>query len=174
MKSFKHIIIGILAFGYIVFEKIFWEKFAVHIINHIKEKDFYNKFETLILASNRYIILLSFILFFSVSEIMGLYALILFSKGMLIFGIIMYIVKLLPVIVAFSLLEKAKDKLYSFNWFKISHIFILKWINELKESKSYIAIRTKIAEIKSLIISDRENKFLHLFKYSVSKQKGKR
>lgn len=171
MKKIRNFLIVFVAIGYIIFEKFFWDKLAVPVIKYLKEKDFYHIIEQKIISSNRYIILFVFITFFSVSELMGIYALAMFAKGAIIVGVILYVTKLIPVLVAFSILDKAKDTLYTFNWFKVTHTFVINTIQKLKDSEMYSKIRTIIHSLKQRLESVRRNKLKHLFVYSVKKNR---
>lgn len=109
-----------------------------------------------------------FVMFFTLSEVMGLYSLTLFANGFILMGCIIYISKLLPVVIAFSILDKATDKLYTFKWFEVTHKFIINTIQRLKESEMYLNIRAVIKPFKE----ESNNKFKQLFLYSVSKYKN--
>jgi hypothetical protein len=121
------------------------------------------------------LILILFLLFFSSSEIMGILAIGFFAKSMFLLGVVIYILKILPVIISFAILEKGKTKLFSFNWFKICYEFITNLIHKLKENKIYLTIMENISSVKEKIhnyFGNRKSVIKTLFNYSLNKNKN--
>jgi hypothetical protein len=103
------------------------------------------------------------------SEIMGIIALSAFTKGMLIFGVIMYAAKFIPVIVAFAILERGKHKLLTIVWFSYSYYFVTNNIKKLKNTEAYLSLMIIIDSISSKVFGIKDSLVKKLFDYSITK-----
>jgi uncharacterized membrane protein len=163
-KKIRNFFIYLIAFGYIIFEELFWVRIAKPFYNYISKYHLYESFLNYVqYGMNKYVILCIFTLLFIISEILGPVALAYLFRGDVFIGILIYIIKTIPLVVAFAIFERGKTQLFSFNWFKKSYDFIMKLINKLKESKIFRNVKIKIKIFKQLISSEKKNLHVELF-----------
>jgi hypothetical protein len=171
MKKIRNILISIIALLYIILEDIAWNRIAEPLYIKVKDNTYYESFLNTIASMNRYVILVAFILFFGGEQVLGIIALGAIGKGMVLIGVILYIVKMLPVIIAFAILERGKDKLFTFNWFKKTYEFITHIILKLKQSTAYLTVMDNINSIKLYFKSKKDSILKKLFIHEVKKHK---
>ncbi len=102
---------------FIVFEELVYKQIALPIFNVIKNWRLIARLNGFIGSQNRYVILFIFLLFFVSLEILGITSLMLFAKGVFLFGVIMCFIKSLIALYSFIILELQKEKLFIFAWF---------------------------------------------------------
>ena len=107
----------VLVFLFILFEEIIWEGIAKPIYNKIESLHITQKLEESIQHTNRYLLLLIFTIILLIVEGAGIFAGILFVNGYILFGLMLYIVKIPIAAFTFWLFKVSKEKLLSFNWF---------------------------------------------------------
>jgi hypothetical protein len=166
MRKIRNFVLVILATLFVLLEELFWVV-GEPIYNHLLRYNIYIvKTSEYVQKLNKYLILLIFLFFFVTSEIIGMYAVVMFSKVFLI-GVALYVVKFIPVFVAFSVLEDNKEKLMSIKWFAVSYELVIKTIKIIKDSTYYKQVNAIILKIKE----HRKNKLSALFSYLVTKIK---
>lgn len=149
-----NIFLSILVFIYIIFEELIWEKTAKPIINQILKFEILKNLEQKILEINHYILLIIFLSFFVIVELIGIYAAILFATGKIITSIIVYSSKIPVAVFTFWFFKITKEKLFEFVWFKYLYNLLMNIIDKLKESAIYVNVKNKIHEFKKLIKSN--------------------
>lgn len=178
-KKIRNFFILIIAIGYILFEEIFWIRLAKPIYSYILKYHLYQNFLNYVEYSmNRYLILFIFGILFIVSEILGPVAFGYLIAGNIIFGLSLYVLKMIPLIIAFAIFERGKEKLFSFLWFKKVYMFITGLIDKLKGSSVYIGIKDNVILFKEkiyvLIKRKKKNLHMELFKETVESIKDKK
>ncbi len=151
-KIFRRLLIitqFLLVFLFILFEEIIWERLAEPIYHKIQSLKILQKLQLFINKTNRYIILAIFIsLLFSV-EIAGLTAGIFFVQGKVIFGTLLYMIKIPIAGFTFWLFRVSKNKLLSFEWFSWSYNQLMRGIDWLKSTDIYHSSISIMSNIKS-------------------------
>jgi hypothetical protein len=166
-KKIRNILIGTLALMYIFFGHILWNKVAKPVYKRINVNEYYVVcLDYIEFKMNRYFILASFTLIYSLSKLIEIYSLAFFAKGYVIAGIIMYGVAMIPVIIAFAVLERGKEKLFTLNWFKYGYDKIVIFITFIKKSYSYKYI---IHVYRKCTTASKQGLISKLFNTSVNK-----
>ena len=151
-KIFRRLLIitqFLLVFLFILFEEIIWERLAEPIYHKIQSLKILQKLQLFINKTNRYIILAIFIsLLFSV-EGAGLTAGIFFVQGKVIFGTLLYMIKIPIAGFTFWLFRVSKNKLLSFEWFSWSYNQLMRGIDWLKSTDIYHSSISIMSNIKS-------------------------
>lgn len=137
-----------LVFLYIIFEEIIWNIIAEPIYNFLESFRIVQKIDTLLRSTNRYTILILFVILFVAVELLGIVAGGLLVSGKIIFGVGLYLAKIPIAVFTFWMFKVVKSKLMTFDWFKVSFDMLDKIINTIKNSSMYkstleIFIKTK-------------------------------
>lgn len=142
---------------YIIFEELIWEKTAKPIFNFLSKLILkFNIFEKLILKIenlNSHLVLFVFLIFFTLVELLGVYAAILFVEREIYLALFVYLLKLPLAVIILWFFDITKPKLLQFRWFKIVYNNLVSIKNKIQESKIYIMIYKKIDNIKEYIES---------------------
>ncbi|SFV52843.1 Bll5565 protein [hydrothermal vent metagenome] len=141
----------ILVFLFILFEELIWEGIAKPIYNKIESLHITQKIEEKISQTNRYLILLVFLLFLFSVEGAGLLAGLFFIQGKVLFGLILYITKIPIAAFVFWLFKVSKKKLLSFLWFKWAYNKIMSGLDWLKDLEIYKSSMAMILSLKERI-----------------------
>ncbi len=178
MKFLRNFFISLLAFIYLLLEYLFWDTLLKPLYSEFKSLQFYQSFLAWIKIQNKYFILFIFILFFVISELMGVYALALLAKGLVGFFVVLYIVKFIPVAIAFAVLDNSKEQLLSINWFRYIYNLTIDFIHKIKKNKLFLKgrefFRTKIQLITNILQRKKSSKiklFQRLFYHIIKKNK---
>jgi len=137
----------ILVLLFIIFEELVWETFAKPIYEWVKELNILQQLQTKLVGVNRYIILILFVLLFVVEEIAGIFAGLLFVKGLILLGILVYMLRIPIVGFTFWLFHATESKLLSFEWFKWIYTLIVRFFDWVKSRDIY----KKVIQIKASI-----------------------
>ena len=127
----------ILVFFFILFGEIIWEGIAKPIYNKIESLHITQKIEEKIANSNRYIILVVFLVLLLGVEVAGLLAGVFFVQGYVLFGLLLYIAKIPIAAFVFWLFKVSKKKLLSFNWFNWAYKKLMAGLDWLKATTIY-------------------------------------
>jgi len=141
----------ILVFLFILFEEIIWEGIAKPIYNKIESLHITQKIEAKIANSNRYIILVVFLVLLLGVEVAGLLAGVFFVQGYVLFGLLLYIAKIPIAAFVFWLFKVSKKKLLSFNWFNWAYKKLMAGLDWLKATAIYKDTIEYIKRMKSNI-----------------------
>ncbi len=137
----------ILVLLFIIFEELVWETFAKPIYEWVKELNILQQLQTKLVGVNRYIILILFVLLFVMEEIAGIFAGLLFVKGLMLLGILVYMLRIPIVGFTFWLFHATESKLLSFEWFKWIYTLIVRFFDWVKSRDIY----KKVMQIKASI-----------------------
>ncbi|QKF72493.1 putative membrane protein [Aliarcobacter faecis] len=138
---------------YIIFEELIWEKISKPIINKILKLNLFLNLVSKIESLNSYIILSIFLIFFTIVELLGVYAAIIFVQGKVISAIFIYLLKIPLAILILWFFDITKPKLLKFRWFEIVYDNLIYLKNKIQHSKIYLMIYEKIDNIKEYINS---------------------
>ncbi len=141
----------ILVFLFILFEEIIWEGIAKPIYVKIESLHIAQKIETKIKHTNRYLLLVIFLVLLFGVEGAGILAGAFFVQGKLLFGLLLYVAKIPIAAFVFWLFKAAKSKLLSFDWFKWAYEKLMSAIDWLKERDIYKDTMAKMVKIKQNI-----------------------
>ncbi len=143
-----HFALSVLVFTYIIFEEIVWEMIAKPIYLYLHSLQILQKIEQKVHSLKPWMLLTIFLIIFIKVELLGILAGILLLKGSVITATTLYLAKIPIAAFAFWLFRISRDKLLSINWFKVSYDYIMKKIQQLKETQVYINIKYKSNQIK--------------------------
>ena len=138
----------ILVFLFILFEEIIWEGLAKPIYNKIESLHIIQNLEEKIQYTNRYILLIVFMVLLLGVEGAGLLAGAFFVQGKILFGLVLYIAKIPIAAFVFWLFKASKDKLLSFDWFNWSYKKLMNGLEWLKDTNIYKKTIHKMNELK--------------------------
>ena len=127
----------ILVFLFILFEEIIWEGIAKPIYDKIESLHITQKIEAKIHNTNRYVILVVFLVLLLGVEAAGLLAGLFFVQGYVLFGLLLYVTKIPIAAFVFWLFKVAKKKLLSFDWFNWAYKKLMNGLEWLKETSIY-------------------------------------
>jgi hypothetical protein len=153
MKIIRNFFISLLAFIYLLLEYLFWDTILKPIYLQFKKLQLYKAILEWIQAQNKYLILTIFVLFFGISEIMGIWALALLSQGFVGLFIVIYIIKFIPVAVAFTILKNSKERLLTINWFAVVYHFTMKMLYIIRTNSLFLRSKEFLEHIKTRIQS---------------------
>ena len=136
---------------YVTLEELVWERFAEPIFRYIKYLKPFEKLEQILSNSNRYIVLILFIVMLVVGEGLGLLTPIIALKGYPILAMVLYAFKLLIVAFAFWVFNTQKRLLLSFKFVAYFYEKLMLLIDWLKSTYVYIYTKELIHKIKIYI-----------------------
>lgn len=140
-----------LVFIYIIFEEIIWDLIANPIYKFLESFHITKKIDELLRASNRYIILVVFVLLFVAVELLGIVAGGLLVSGSIFAGIGLYLAKIPIAIFTFWMFKVVRFKLMTFDWFRLSFDMLEKIINTIKNSSMYKSTLEVFIKTKELL-----------------------
>jgi len=138
----------ILVFIFILFEEIIWEGIAKPIYEKLESLHIVKKLEERIHHTNRYFLLVIFLVLLLGVEGAGLLAGAFFVQGYLLLGLLLYIIKIPIAAFVFWLFKAAKKKLLSFDWFNWAYKKLMNGIDWLKERETYKEAMEKLRRLK--------------------------
>ncbi len=153
MKIIRNFFISLLAFIYLLLEYLFWDTILKPIYLQFKKLQLYQATLEFIQSQNKYFILTIFLLFFVISEIMGILALKILSQGSVGLFVAIYIIKFIPVAVAFTILENSKKTLLTINWFAVIYHFTMKILHIIRTNSLFLQSKAFLERIKIRIQS---------------------
>ncbi len=182
MKYLRNLFISLLAFIYLILESLFWDTLLAPIYQKCKTLTLYQLSLSWIAKQHKYTILGLFVFFFVLSEFMGIVALALLAQGMIFLFVFLYIVKFIPVAIAFSVLENSKELLLTISWFGFIYNGVMKVLDIIKSNSLFIQSKAfmettkgKIESIMNLFKKEKHSKmklFRRLFLYILKKRKS--
>ncbi len=141
----------VLVFLFILFEEIIWEGIAKPIYEKIQSLKILQKLKVKISHSNRYVILVLFLVLLLTVEVAGLLAGVFFVQGYILFGLTLYMAKIPIAAFVFWLFKVSKRKLLSFNWFLWAYEKLMDGLAWLKNLDIYKTTVKYMSEFKSKI-----------------------
>lgn len=151
LKNFIKGIFYILMTIYLLLEEYVWQVFVEKILAKLKQLKLYSKYISLIQLSNRYVILITFVLMFGLSEYLGIISLFYFAQLQIIFAIFLYSIKLALAALAFATLTETKEVLCSFKWFNYIYIKIVNFTIWIKNTQTYLNVKIFVKSLKDNI-----------------------
>lgn len=127
----------VLVFLFILFEEIIWEGIALPLYNKVQSLRILQALQTKVLALNRYVILVLFLILLFGVEGAGLLAGVLFVQGKAFLGMVLYVSKIPIAAFTFWLFRVAKERLLSFDWFAWAYDRLMQGIEWLKSREIY-------------------------------------
>lgn len=151
-KKLTNIFLVILVLIFIIFEEIVWEKLAKPIFNlsskFILQFQIIEKIILKIEELNEYLVLFIFLILFTIVELLGIYAALIFIKGEIFLAIFVYLLKLPLAVFILWFFDITKDKLLKFRWFELVYKSLINLKNKIQNSKIYNKIYKKFDQIK--------------------------
>ena len=164
----------LLALSFVIFEEVIWEYLVIPIknfLNRVVKENVVVVIESL----NKYIILLIFLGILVLAEGLGIASGALLLKGLLLFSVLVYIVKIAVAGVTFWLFGIAKEKLLSIKIFAYGYEKVIAAKEWIETRKIYIDIKKKAKafslKIKSKFKSDGEFKRVYMKIKEIFKKK---
>jgi len=149
----------VLVFIFILFEEIIWEGIAKPIYEKIQALKILQKLKEKISHSNRYVILIVFLVLLLTVEGAGLLAGLFFVQGYMLFGLALYMAKIPIAAFVFWLFKVSRAKLLSFDWFTWSYEKLMSGLDWLKDLDIYKTTMMYISKLKSKIKEERVKYF---------------
>lgn len=137
IQKFIMLIQLILVVIFIVFEEIIWEGFARPIYEFIHELHILQKLQTKLLSTNRYIVLLLFVVLLVGVETAGITAGVMAVNGMLVYAVLLYALKIPIAAFTFWLFRATQSKLFTFGWLKYLYSKVMQFFDWIKSTKVY-------------------------------------
>ena len=151
IKTLTHYIFTLIVLGYIFYEELVWERFALPIVRFVQSFKLLKRLEILLKGVNGGVILVTFVLLFAVAELQGIYAGMLLLKGKVLLWALIYAGKIPIAAFTFWLFRVSKPKLMAFPWFVKTYDFLMKSIEWVNSTDTYKMIKTKSVEIRNTI-----------------------
>ena len=171
----------LLVMTFVIFEELVWDVFAKPVYEYISKLEILKSLQKKLEHTNRYLILVIFVLLFATVEAAGVYAGVLLLQGNVLPAVVLYISKIPIAAFTFWLFGVTKDKLLSFDWFRWLYNKIISAFEWVKHTRIYQDVKISISHIKSKIklyktkLSSGESKILRRYKglYKRLKQRFK-
>ncbi len=151
---------------YVIFEELVWERFAEPIYRYIKYLKPFEKLESILSKSNKYVVLTVFIISLVIGEGMGVASPIVALKGYPVLAIIVYGLKLVIAAFAFWVFNTQKELLLSFAWLNYLYqktMFAFNWVKETEIYKSVIKSAKRVKLYIKIKYTDFKNYILNRF-----------
>jgi len=139
----------ILVITYIIFEELIWEGIAKPIYEAVHALKILQKIEEKLQKVNASVILVIFVFLLGMVETLGIYAGILFVRGHMLFGLLLYLAKIPIAAFTFWIFRVTEDKLMQFRWFKWLYEWIMSGIDWLKSREIYSQTMERLYEVKA-------------------------
>jgi len=143
-----HYILSFFVLIYILYEELIWERLAQPIFRYIQSLKLLQKLEHYLKNVHGLVILIAFIILFAITELQGIYAGVLLLKGKPILWLLLYAGKIPIAAFTFWLFRVSKPKLMAFPWFKKAYDLLMRGIDWIKHTETYIEIKTRAANLK--------------------------
>ena len=143
-----HYILSFFVLIYIIYEELIWERLAQPIFRYIQSLKLLQALEHYLKNVHGVVILIAFIILFGITELQGVYAGILLLKGKPVLWILLYAGKIPIAAFTFWLFRVSKPKLMAFPWFKKTYELLIRGIDWVQHTETYINIKTKAARLK--------------------------
>ncbi len=140
-----------LVMMFVIFEELIWDVFAKPIYDYISKLEVLQTLQKKLEHTNRYIILVIFVMLFAMVEIAGIYAGLLLFKGDVLLAISIYMSKIPIAAFTFWLFGVTKEHLLSFEWFRWLYGKIISAFDWIKHTRIYQDVKKSISEIKSRV-----------------------
>ena len=138
-----------LVFLFILFEEIIWESLAEPIYEKIQSLRILQRLQLFIKKTNRYVLLSIFVVLLLGVEGAGLMAGVFLVQGKVVWGGLLYMLKVPIAGFTFWLFKVSKNKLLSFYWFRWSYEKLIEGIEWLKSTEIYHSSISIMRNIKS-------------------------
>ena len=135
----------LLVITYIIFEELIWEGIAKPIYKVVHSLKLLQKVEVKLHEVSGVVILIFFVVLLGVVEALGIYAGILFVRGQVLLGLLLYISKIPIAAFTFWVFRVTEDKLMQFGWFKWLYDLMIKGIDWLKSREIYQKMMERLA-----------------------------
>ena len=142
----------LLVFLFIVFEEFIWEGIAVPVGTYLQSLRLLQSLEVLIRRMNRYLLLVLFVVLFVAVELAGITAGVLVVRGMGLFGVLLYTLKIPIAAFTFWLFRISREKLLSFAWFEWVYGKLLLFLDWLKSREIYLRSMEIFRRIKKRLV----------------------
>ncbi|MDD5359151.1 MAG: hypothetical protein PHI79_00465 [Sulfurovaceae bacterium] len=157
-----------LVFIYIIFEEIIWNFIAKPIYNFIESLNAIQKLDELLRSTNRYIILITFVLLFVLVELLGIVAGGLIVSGNIFVGTGLYLAKIPIAVFTYWMFKVVRSKLMTFYLFRVSFNTLENILSLIKNSYIYKSTIDVLIKTKEYIKSK-----LQYFKDKIIGKKGR-
>ena len=151
VQRFLLVIQFILVFLFILFEEIIWEEIALPIYQKVQSLHILQRVQNSIDGLHRYFILVLFSILLFAVEASGVLAGLLFVKGEVFMGMVLYVSKVPIAAFTFWLFRITKEKLLSFGWFAWAYYKLMSGIEWLKAREIYQKSMAVMAQTKEKI-----------------------
>ncbi len=148
LQKLLFFIYSFLILLYLLLEEFVWERFAKPLFRYIKYLKPFEKLETLLAQSNKYIVLFVFTFSLIIGEGFGILSPIIALKGYPFLGIIFYGLKLIVAAFAFWVFNTQKELLLSFPWLKFLYDKVVLFTEWIKSTKVYIKVKQELKNLK--------------------------
>ncbi len=146
-----HFFLTLIVLGYIIFEEIVWERFALPINRFISRLKISEKLKHYLQRVDSKIILVFFLVIFGIVELQGILATSHFLQGKVVTGLLIYAGKIPISAFTYWLFNATRNKLMEFALFKAAYQFIMDWVDKITHSKIYKEIKAKTEPIKKYL-----------------------
>jgi hypothetical protein len=147
-RKFIALIQYVLVLLFILFEELIWEGVAEPIYGYIRSLRILRRLERVIAEVNRYLLLGIFVALFVAVELAGIAAGVLMVRGMGLYGLGLYALKIPIAAFTFWLFRVSREKLLSFGWFRWSYEKILAFTAWLKALPIYRDTMEKLHRLR--------------------------
>jgi len=151
LKKFLFVIQITLILIYVTLEELVWERFAKPVFRYIKYLKPFEKLEQWLRQTNRYVVLIIFIVSLIIGEGLGLLSPIIALKGYPLFAVFVYLFKLLIAAFAFWIFNTQKKLLLSFKFVAYLYEKLMLLIEWLKHTYVYNYTKELIHRVKIYI-----------------------
>lgn len=142
---------SILVVVFIVFEDLIWDTFARPVIRYFKRLALFDALKDTFLQMNRYILLTVFVGILAFTEVMGIAAGVTIVKGYVVYGVLIYALKVPIAAFTFWLFDLTRETLLQFDWLRITYECLMDWVDQITGSAVYIRVREIARSVRNSI-----------------------
>lgn len=130
--------------GFIIFEELIWNVLAKPLINWLNKLKVFEKMRQSFLIMSPNLVLFVFIVIFLVTEILGLLSGLTVVSGRVLWGVLIYLMKVPVAAFTFWLFDLTKPKLMTFDWLKSVYDMLMRWKDIIEDSDMYRNIKHSV------------------------------
>ncbi len=168
----------ILVLGFIIFEQVIWEQIIYPVKTWLVSLEIMQKIQAWIETKGTKTTMLIFLIPLFIAEALSIYSGALIATGTIMFGVILYAIKIPVASVTFWIFGFTKEKLLSVKWFKYSYNKTMIGVDWIKSKRVYREVMYSIYKIKKYIKTTKNSEFRddieHVYQGLVSIFKGRK
>lgn len=143
--------------GFIIFEELIWNVLAQPLINWLNQLKIFEKLRRFFWVMHPNLVLFVFIVIFLVTEVLGILSGLTVVSGRVIWGVLIYLMKVPVAAFTFWLFDLTKPKLMTFDWLKSVYDVLMRWKEVIEDSDMYSNLKHSVHSAREKIKTIKHN-----------------